>query len=158
MKKFAANYIYSESGELLKNGILLAEEDGLVLDYIDTSGQLHEIAQLSFLNGILIGGFCFSRVRESTPVTDLDHRFCSLVLPELDGKEEISILKWLEICKLVPTYFPDLVITEVFKEITNILCSEGGFRKETTPGIYLLTGADLVILKLSANSRLKRIL
>jgi hypothetical protein len=158
MKKFAANYVVTRSGVFLKNGILIAEDDGTVLEYIDTQGNLEEKAQLIFYNGILMAGFTFVKVREPLPVFDFDHRFSSLVLPELEGKNEISILKWLEICKQIPMYFPDMIITEIFKEITNIFCSEGGFRKEENPGIYLLTGSDLMVLKLTGNCRLKRIL
>jgi len=39
-----------------------------------------------------------------------------------------------------------------------MLVSEGGFQKENMPGIHLLTGSDLGILKLTPNTRLKRIL
>lgn len=158
MRKFAANYVLSESGGLLKNGIVIAEDDGSVLEYIDTGGKLEEIARLIFYNGILMGGFTFVKVREPLPVFDFDPRFSSLVLPGLEGKNEISIQDWLTICKLVPEYFPDMIITEIMKGITDIICSEGGFRKEYIPGIYLLTGSDLIVLKLTRNCRLKRVL
>lgn len=158
MKKFAANYVISESGDLLKNSILIAEDDGTVLEYIDTKGNLQEMARLTFLNGILLSGFSFVRVREPLPVPDDDHRFSSLFLPEIEDKNEISIQRWLEICKQIPAHFPDLVITEIFEEITNRICQDGGFRKEYEPGIYLLTGIDLLVLKLTPNIKLKRIL
>ncbi|MBL7972728.1 MAG: hypothetical protein JNL03_14510, partial [Prolixibacteraceae bacterium] len=86
MKKFAANYVISESGDLLKNSILIAEDDGTVLEYIDTKGNLQEMARLTFLNGILLSGFSFVRVREPLPVPDDDHRFSSLFLPEIEDK------------------------------------------------------------------------
>ena len=158
MKKFAANYVISDSGELLKNGIVIAEDDGSVLEYIDTDGQLQEIARLEFHNGILLGGFTFVKVREALPVLDSDSRFSSLILPEISGMNEVSILKWLDICKKIPVLFPDMIITEIMSGITNILCTDGGFRKENTPGIHLLTGGDLIVLKLTMNCRLKRIL
>jgi len=158
MKKFAANYVISDSGELLKNGIILAEDEGSVLEYIDTEGYLQEIARLEFHNGILLGGFTFVKVREAVPIIDFDSRFSSIILPEISGMNEISILKWLDICKKIPALFPDMMITEIMRGITDILCTDGGFRKEDTPGIYLLTGSDLIILKLTINCRLKRIL
>lgn len=158
MKKFAANYVISDSGELLKNGIVVAEDDGSVLEYIDTNGQLQEIARLEFRNGIILGGFTFVKIREATPLHDFDSRFSSLILPEISGMKEISILKWLDICKKIPALFPDMIITEIMRGITDILCTDCGFRKENTPGIYLLTGSDLIVLKLTMNCRLKRIL
>lgn len=158
MKKFAANYVISESGNLLKNGILIAEDDGSVLEYADTQGNLQEMAQLTFHNGILMAGFTFVRVRETLQVFDYDQRFLSIFLPELAAKNEISVINWLEICKQVSEQFPELVITEIFRETTQMICAEGGFRKEYTPGVYLLSGADLLVLKLTKNVRLKRIL
>ncbi len=158
MRKFAANYVITDSGELLKNGIVIADDDGSVLEYIDTDGQLQEIARLEFHNGILLGGFTFVKVREALPVFDFDSRFSSLILPEISGMNEISILKWLDICKKIPVLFPDMIITEIMRGITDILGTDGGFRKENTPGIYLLTGSDLIVLKLTMNCRLKRIL
>jgi hypothetical protein len=158
MKKFAANYVISDSGELLKNGIVIAEDDGSVLEYIDTDGQLQEIARLEFRNGIILGGFTFVKVREAVSERDFDSRFSSLILPEISGMKEISILKWLELCKKIPALFPDMIISEIMRGITDILCTDCGFRKENTPGIYLLTGSDLIVLKLTMNCRLKRIL
>jgi len=151
MKKFAANYVISDSGELLKNGIILAEDEGSVLEYIDTEGDLQEIARLEFHNGILLGGFTFVKVREAVPMMDFDSRFSSIILPEISGMNEISILKWLDICKKIPALFPDMMITKIMRGITDILCTDGGFRKEDTPGIYLLTGSDLIVLKLTIN-------
>jgi hypothetical protein len=158
MKKLAANYVISDSGELLKNSIVVAEDDGSVFEYIDTEGQLQEIARLEFHNGILLGGFTFVKVRESIPVCDFDSRFSSMILPEISGMKEVSILKWLDLCKKIPVLFPDMIITEIMSGITDILCTDGGFRKENNPGIYLLTGSDLIDLKLTMNCRLKRIL
>jgi len=158
MKKFAANYVISDSGELLKNGIIVAEDDGSVLEYIDTEGDLQEIARLEFHNGILLGGFTFVKVREAVPIMDFDSRFSSIILPKISGMNEISILKWMDICKKIPALFPDMMITEMMRGITDILCTDGGFRKEDTPGIYLLTSSDLIVLKLTINCRIKRIL
>ena len=158
MKKLAANYVISDSGELLKNGIILAEDEGSILEYIDTEGDLQEIARLEFHNGILLGGFTFVKVREAVPTMDFDSRFSSIILPEISGMNEISILKWLDICKKIPALFPDMMITEIMRGITDILCTDGGFRKEDTPGIYLLTSSDLIVLKLTINCRIKRIL
>ena len=158
MKKLAANYVISDSGELLKNGIILAEDEGSILEYIDTEGDLQEIARLEFHNGILLGGFTFVKVREAVPIMDFDSRFSSIILPKISGMNEISILKWMDICKKIPALFPDMMITEMMRGITDILCTDGGFRKEDTPGIYLLTSSDLIVLKLTINCRIKRIL
>lgn len=158
MRKFASNYVLSESGDFLKNGIVIAEDDGSILEYIDTHGKLSEMAQLTFYNGILIANFAFVKIREAAHLYDFDNRFSSLILADLGGKSEVSILDWLKICQQVQRFFPDMMIIEIFNGINQILSTDGGFRKENQPGVYLLTGTDLVILKLSENCRLKRIL
>jgi len=158
MKKLAANYTICDSGELLKNGIIVAEDDGSVLEYIDTKGELNEIARLAFYNGILLGGFNFVKVREAKQAFDVDSRFSSLVLAEISGMNEISILKWLDICKKISVHFPEMKIIDIARKIIDIVSTDGGFRKENAAGIYLLTGSDLIVLKLTMNCRLKRIL
>ncbi|UCG28009.1 MAG: amidohydrolase family protein, partial [Bacteroidales bacterium] len=57
MRKLAANYIYPISQKPLKNGILIMNEDGSVLDIIDSGGNLREMENLEFYNGILVPGF-----------------------------------------------------------------------------------------------------
>lgn len=57
MRKVAANYIFPISGEPLKNGIIVFEDDGTIVDIIDTEGDLREIASLEYHSGILVPGF-----------------------------------------------------------------------------------------------------
>ncbi len=57
MKKIAATYIFPGNRPPLKNGILLCEDDGTVVDLIDTGGHLREQAGLEYYSGILVPGF-----------------------------------------------------------------------------------------------------
>jgi cytosine/adenosine deaminase-related metal-dependent hydrolase len=57
MRKLSADYIFNSHSSLLKRGILVLEDDGTIIDLIDTGGKLNEIANLEFYNGILIPGF-----------------------------------------------------------------------------------------------------
>jgi hypothetical protein len=158
MKKFAANYLVSDTGDFLKNSILVAEDDGTVLEYIDTKGHLKEIARLVFYNGILLAAFNFVRVHEARSFDEPDNRLSSFLLAEAGSNNEVSIYAWLDACKKVQEYFPDMAVTEIFEGVTEFLVTDGGFRKESVPGVFLLTGSNLEILKLSQNSKLKRIL
>jgi len=56
MRKLSADYIFTSVSPPLKRGILILEDDGTVCDVIDTSGNLEEIANLEYYNGILIPG------------------------------------------------------------------------------------------------------
>ena len=57
MRKISANYIFPVSGPPHKNGIVVVEKTGKILEVIDTGGDLREIAGLEFYNGIIVPGF-----------------------------------------------------------------------------------------------------
>lgn len=57
MKKFSANYILLPGKRILKNGIIITDDDGRIIEVIDTKGQLREIASLEFHNGVIVPGF-----------------------------------------------------------------------------------------------------
>jgi cytosine/adenosine deaminase-related metal-dependent hydrolase len=57
VRKISATYIFPGNQPPLKNGILICEDDGTVLDLIDTGGQLREQAGLEQYSGILVPGF-----------------------------------------------------------------------------------------------------
>lgn len=72
MRKISATYIFPGNRPPLKNGILICEEDGTILDLIDTGGQLREQAALEYYSGILVPGFV--------------NAHCHLELSHLKGK------------------------------------------------------------------------
>ena len=57
MRKIAATYIFPVSSPPLKNGIIVLDDDGVVLELIDTKGELSEQANLEYYSGILVPGF-----------------------------------------------------------------------------------------------------
>ena len=57
MRKIGANYIITGKGEVLKNSYIELDDDGTILDIVDTKGDLQEISGLEFYNGILVPGF-----------------------------------------------------------------------------------------------------
>jgi cytosine/adenosine deaminase-related metal-dependent hydrolase len=72
VRKISATYIFPGNRPSLKNGILICEDDGTVIDLIDTSGQLHEQAGMEQYSGILVPGFV--------------NAHCHLELSHLKGK------------------------------------------------------------------------
>lgn len=158
MRKLAANYVVSVNGDFLKNGIVVADEDGTVAEYIDTKGDLTEIAQLIFYNGILIAGFTFVRINAEIQVSETDHAIQSFIVQSITGQKQLSIQNLIELAKQVQDQFSELKIPEIIHEIIEVLLLVGGFSKEKIPGIFLLTGNDLVGLHFTPKSRLKKIL
>jgi cytosine/adenosine deaminase-related metal-dependent hydrolase len=57
MKRFSAQFIITNSGDLLKRGVITTHDDGTIISVEDTSGNLKEEHTTEFYNGIIIPGF-----------------------------------------------------------------------------------------------------
>ncbi len=57
MRKLSAHYIFPAHRPPLKYGILVLDDEGRVVELIDTGGKLKEESNLEFYSGILIPGF-----------------------------------------------------------------------------------------------------
>ncbi len=57
MRRLSANYIFPVTSGPLKNGIVEIDDNGIILDIIDTGGALKETRNLEFYNGIIVPGF-----------------------------------------------------------------------------------------------------
>ena len=57
MRKISASYIYTGNDTLLKNGIIIIDDNGTILEIIDTKGKVNEIPFLEHYNGIICPGF-----------------------------------------------------------------------------------------------------
>jgi hypothetical protein len=57
VRKISAQYILPVSSPLLKKGIVILDDNGKVLELVDTKGELRETANLEFYNGIICPGF-----------------------------------------------------------------------------------------------------
>jgi len=74
VRKIAATYIFPGTQPPIKNGILICESDGTILEIIDNKGELKEESGLEFYSGILVPGFV--------------NTHCHLELSHLEGKIE----------------------------------------------------------------------
>lgn len=158
MKKFAANYLVSNTGKFLKNGIIVVTDEGVAVEFIDPGDDLREIAQLIFLNGILITNFRFIRVHsdfhDNVSVSPLESRIIQLIT---DFKD-VSIQNVIEVGMQIQVQFPEMTIPQILIEITNSLLNDGRFSGMNVPGIYLLSGVNLSELRFTPRSKLKKIL
>jgi cytosine/adenosine deaminase-related metal-dependent hydrolase len=57
MKRFASQYIITNSGPPLKRGVITTDDDGTIISVEDTEGDLKEKHSTEFHNGIIIPGF-----------------------------------------------------------------------------------------------------
>lgn len=83
MRKIAATYIFPSNRPPIKNGILICESDGKIIEIIDNKGELKEESGLEFYSGILVPGFI--------------NTHCHLELSHLKGKieEKTGISKFI---------------------------------------------------------------
>jgi len=158
MRKFAANYLVADNGEFLKDGIALVGEDGFIFDTIDTKGDLREMERLIFFNGILMGGYLFTKTEISQMKEAFDSQFKNNVLQAVIASTQLTIHNLVDLGKQLQVQFPEMKIPVIMNEISEVLLGEGRYTKETIPGIYLLSGADLVDLHFTPKSRLKQII
>ncbi|HBS87487.1 MAG: hypothetical protein A2W91_00525 [Bacteroidetes bacterium GWF2_38_335] len=56
MRKISANYIFPVSGKPIKNGIIIVDDEGTILDVVDSGENFREIAGLEHYSGILVPG------------------------------------------------------------------------------------------------------
>jgi hypothetical protein len=81
MRKIAANYVMPVSSPPLKNGIVVIDDEGVILEVIDTGGRLRESSSLEFYRGIITPGFVLPWYRAGVQADssaesafrDLDH-------------------------------------------------------------------------------------
>jgi len=57
MRKIGANYIITNTGKALRNAYLEINQDGKILRLVEPDGDLQEVNQLEFYNGVLVPGF-----------------------------------------------------------------------------------------------------
>jgi len=134
VRKIAATYIFPCNRKPLKYGIIVCENDGTVVEIIDTSGVLSEQAGLEFYSGILVPGFVNSK-RTLAEMLVIQQNSPELTLEEL--------IKWA--C---------LDGAQALK-IDN--CA-GGFEKGKKQGVNLISGIDFKNMKLTGNSKVKRLI
>ncbi|MFP4556480.1 MAG: amidohydrolase family protein [Bacteroidales bacterium] len=57
MQRFSANYIFTNTGNPIRNGIVEVDNTGKVVQVIDPKGKERELARTEFHNGIIVPGF-----------------------------------------------------------------------------------------------------
>ncbi len=57
MKRFSAQFIFTNTGQPLRRGIITVNDDGTIISVEDREGSLEEKSSVEFYNGIIIPGF-----------------------------------------------------------------------------------------------------
>ncbi|MFY9152380.1 MAG: hypothetical protein WAO52_10215 [Prolixibacteraceae bacterium] len=154
MRKFAANYLFSDAGILMKNGIVYADDAGNAIQFIDTKGDLRETELLAFHNGILMAGFEFVKFNEAEPAPG--NQLAEKIFDSVPESGTMTILNFIELARQIQSKFPEMIIPEILRELVSALKTRG-FIRESRAGIFLLSGANLPELKFTSRCRIRKI-
>ena len=91
-------------------------------------------------------------------MSDDNQPFKSFVLDSVAKSIPFSLEDLINLGKQVQDRFPEMKIPAILNGISEVLLIDGEFTKENQPGIYLITGIDLVELRFTLKSRIKKIL
>ena len=72
MRKIAANYVFPVSSPPVRNGIIVLDDQGRIMDLIDPEDRFREMSALVFYNGVLIPSFVFPGTRKENPISEYD--------------------------------------------------------------------------------------
>lgn len=158
MKKFAAHYLLTDTGALLKNGIAVTGNEGFVAEYIDTKGQIQEMERMTFHSGLLLGAFELEKNEEPAIVPFPEDLFQFQLIHLLANSDHITLHQLLDTAKELQKQFPEMTIPDLLNRMFTILISEAGYIKKPLPGLFLLQGLDLSGMHFTPVSRLKKIL
>jgi cytosine/adenosine deaminase-related metal-dependent hydrolase len=97
MKRFAAQYIITNKGPLLKRSVVTTEDDGTIIRIENKEGDLNEEHSTEFFNGILIPGFVnchchleLSHLKDAVPKGSGLDSFIENVRSSRDNKKGMS--------------------------------------------------------------------
>lgn len=158
MKKFAAHYLLTHTGEVLKNGIAVVGDDGYIMEYIDTKGDIHEQEQMIFHSGMLTGAFDLVKGHHPGVSAFGEDSFEFQVIQSAADSERLSFTQLVESGRQLQQQFPEMDVPALLNTMIRVLISGAGYVKEPQAGVFLLTGLDLKTLHFTAQSRLKKIL
>lgn len=57
MQRFSANYIFPINGAPIRNGVIVLDNNSIVVEVIDPKGREKEFASMEFHNGVIVPGF-----------------------------------------------------------------------------------------------------
>ena len=140
MRKFSANYIYCYPTGLLKNGIIILDDNNRIIDLIDNQGNLQEEANLEYFNGILLPGF----------ISNLNHSDPDYFQYEDNKLAFNKLVHFQQINSSINLF--DLLNSESERVLGY---KYRGFEKGNITGVNLIENVNLAELKLSPVSKLR---
>ncbi len=163
-RRIAAHYVFPVSHPPVAKGIIEADGQGMILRLIVPEHGLREMAGMEFHNGILCpafadisGEFTSHALFESLPFF---HEFKEVMPPRLTGYQ--GVLEWMKAIQQANSQvsLDDLIRLFSFETARALGRQDerGTLDPGKRPGILLIDRMDYRHLKLSPDSRVKRLI
>lgn len=164
IKRIAAHFVFPVSSPPFAKGIIEVDQDGTVVRLIRTEGKLLEMAGMEFHNGILCPAFV-DVFHEFSPVTLFKHLHQLVdfqsAMPEITMGYQ-GILEWMKAIQSANSKVSLENLIRLFSlEPAKVLGRQndlGTLDPGKHPGILLIDRMDYRNLRLSRDSRVKRLI
>lgn len=164
ISRFAAHYVFPVSSAPIAKGMIEVDHDGTIVNLIRPEGGLRELARMEFHNGIVCPGFLdlFREYLES----EFFERFPALlkykaILPVISTGDK-GILEWMKSIQLSDSKISleELFHMLILEPVTGLgrQAELGTLDPGKRPGIMLIDRMDYRNLRLSDDSRVKRLI
>jgi len=160
--KFAAHYIITGTGVVLRNGIAEVDREGRIVALIDNEGGLREQAGMEFHSGIICPAF--PELPQGFAIEELFRKFPHLQNYRSDLPADLAGLKgFFNWVKNIQLRKPDTELSALI----SLFCREVGEKLHPTrngtieagksPGLAVISGVDYQQLRLTENARIRRL-
>jgi hypothetical protein len=113
MKRFTAQYVFTNNGPPLKRALITVEDDGTISSVTDNAGELAEVHSTEFHNGIIIPG---SDLRIFEELKALQSKFPDTALENHIREASVNVLmmtgKSIQPVKIEPGSKPGLLLLQ----------------------------------------------
>jgi cytosine/adenosine deaminase-related metal-dependent hydrolase len=173
-RRFSANYVYTNTGEPIQNGVVGINDTGVVVEIINQKDGTREYSRTLFLNGVIIPGFVNSPILSDLPnlIGKLPKdeelaTFLSAIKSQTPESEVAvywqSLLTFNQI-QIILSHFPGLSFGEVLRWATlegakalGLESKLGSIELGKKPGLSLITPFDFIGMKPMGSSRVRRL-
>jgi len=165
MRKIAANLIFPCDGRIIKFGHVVVDDDGTIVDVVETGGKLVEEQGLEYHNGVLVPGFLIDGTNASNDEKCVRVRNISGVQKEITDVKNIAyntkepVVNQMFNRQLDNVTFTDALYKATVEPANMIGETEqlGSFKKGAKPGVVLLYPFDFVNVKMRHDTLSKRL-
>jgi cytosine/adenosine deaminase-related metal-dependent hydrolase len=164
IRRIAAHFVFPVSSSPIAKGMIEVDHDGTIVSLVNPEGELREMAGMVFHNGIICPGFIdLFREFPSNKLFERFPRFRKYEAAMPIGRTgDQGILEWM---KTIQLSVCEISLEELFRlfilEPAKVLKREdelGTLDPGKRPGILLIDRMDYRNLRLSQDSRVKKLI